>query len=140
MIAALALCSVGCAEHSQRSEASAPAIPDVLSLGREVYRSNCLSCHQADGLGVPSMQPALWPSPVVAGDPTKMIEMTLRGIGASETSLPPSGDYANAMPAYDTLSDEQIAACLTYIRRELAGLDENGVSATQVRRVRDQLP
>lgn len=136
---AIAMSCGGCVERAQRPDP--PALSggfDRLSQGREVYEANCLSCHQADGRGVPYMQPPLWPSPVVAGDPTKMIEMTLRGIGSSEGSLPASGEHDNAMPAYDTLTDDEIAACLTYIRLELADLRE-GVSAAEVRAVRDQL-
>ncbi len=35
--------------------------------GLESYRDNCLVCHQADGGGVPFMQPALVGSALVRG-------------------------------------------------------------------------
>src|SRR5690606_28253574 len=45
-----------------------PTLAELMQLGEQAYLTNCASCHQADGTGMPPMFPALKGSPVVAGD------------------------------------------------------------------------
>jgi mono/diheme cytochrome c family protein len=75
-----AACLIGCTP-------SAPQAPketsdQILASGLQVYTTNCLSCHQVDGSGVPNMQPALAGDPVMNGDPNLLIRVVLKGPAA----------------------------------------------------------
>ncbi|GER07271.1 hypothetical protein GCM10007972_14800 [Iodidimonas muriae] len=81
--------------------------------GKAVYEQHCLSCHQADGGGVPMMQPELWGSRRINGPDTALIDFVLGG----SASLPDEERaYSNEMPGFDHLSDAELAAVLSYIR------------------------
>jgi mono/diheme cytochrome c family protein len=90
---------------------------------------NCASCHQVDGSGVPNMQPALKGDAVVAGDPGQLIQVVLQGPAAVLPANRPH--YANAMPPFARLSDEDLAALLTYLRQH----EGNGASAVKAKDV-----
>lgn len=82
--------------------------------GEEVYMHNCMDCHQ-DGKGVPGTAPALDGAPWVKGDKGRLIRIVLHGLTGE---IEVSGEvYNGVMPAWrNLLSDEEIAAVLTYIR------------------------
>lgn len=82
--------------------------------GKKVYAKNCLTCHQANGGGVPKMNPPLTNAEFVKGDKAKLIQWVLMG---STQKVPIDGKYySNNMPAQATLKDQDIADVLTYIR------------------------
>ncbi len=89
--------------------------------GEAVYKKHCLVCHQADGGGVPNMQPSLLTSEMVKGDPQDLAFFILTGTAEGDGT----GDYDNAMPSFPMLSDEEVAALLTYVRRAFGGLDDS---------------
>jgi len=94
--------------------AVAPAAPeDPMVAGRRVY-NNCMSCHQKDGEGVPGAYPPLAGSEWVGGSAEVLAGIVLHGLEGSITVL--GEPYNNAMPGWGRLSDEQIAAVLTYVR------------------------
>ncbi len=102
----------------------------VLSRGAEVYSANCSQCHQTDGSGNLHMQPPLVNDAVVMGAPEPLIRRLLQGAA----TIPPGirQQYGNVMPAFDALTDEQIADVLTYIRR-IYGYGAPPVTAAQVK-------
>lgn len=79
---------------------------ELMKLGKEKYQIICAACHQANGKGIPPMYPALKNSSVAVGYPIERhINLILKGIAGS------------AMQSYeDQLSDEEIAALVTYER------------------------
>lgn len=81
--------------------------------GRALYEEHCASCHQFDGGGVPMMQPALIGSARANDEVGGVIEMILRGSDAVD---PDMSEYANFMPAFDYLTDNEIALIATYVR------------------------
>ena len=82
--------------------------------GSALYKQYCLTCHQADGSGVPRMNPPLIKTSYVTGDKNKIIKWVLQG---SVEKVPIDGQtYSNNMPAQSYLTDQQIADVLTYIR------------------------
>ena len=86
----------------------------LMDSGRKVYQKNCLTCHQADGGGVPKMNPPLTDASFVAGDKKKLVQWVLLG---STEKVPIDGKYySNNMPAQAGLKDQEIAEVLTYIR------------------------
>ena len=82
--------------------------------GSAVYKKYCLTCHQADGSGVPRMNPPLIKTSYVTGDKGKLIKWVLQG---SVEKVPIDGqNYSNNMPPQKNLTDQQVADVLTYIR------------------------
>jgi len=86
---------------------------EPVSGGHGLYKEYCASCHQPDGGGVPMLQPELIDKPRANGSKGGVIDMILYG---SDAMAPNEGDYANEMPAFDHLSDLEIAKIATYVR------------------------
>ena len=88
----------------------------VFSQGKQLY-ANCQGCHQPNGDGTSGTFPPLAGSERVLGDPQRIAAVVLNGLGgevvvAGET-------YNNQMtPVGETWTDEQVAAVLTFIRKE----------------------
>lgn len=137
-----ALVLASCAEEETPSSPAPPPPAQEVQAGDEVdllsgevlYVQRCLTCHQADGSGVPNMQPSLTDHPTVIGEPARLIVVTLLGIGGTEPALPGTGAYAMNMPGYPDLSDKEVADLLSYIRQTFAGAGP--VSAEEVGAVR----
>ena len=78
--------------------------------GAEIYKNICMGCHQEDGRGKEKLGANLVDSPFVTGADAvaRRIRILVGGKEGPIGLMPPLG------PA---LSDEQIAAALTYVRR-----------------------
>jgi mono/diheme cytochrome c family protein len=101
--------------------------------GQKVYSTYCLSCHQADGSGVPKMNPPLIKTEWVLGDKTRLINIVLHGF---QTPIEVNGDsYNGVMAAHDFLKDEDIAHVLTYVRSNF-GNAASEITAAEVAEVR----
>src|SRR5205814_1492866 len=101
--------------------------------GKKLYEKNCLTCHQADGSGVPKMNPPLIKTSYVSGDKKKLIQWVLRG---STQNIPIDGKtYSNNMPSQANLKDEDIADILTYVRSSF-GNKASAITAAEVKNVR----
>jgi len=82
-------------------------------LGKRLY-SNCMSCHQANGRGLPPVYPPLRGSEIVHGDPETLAKILLHGL---EGRIEVDGQvYNQVMPAAPIRGDDEIAAVLTYVR------------------------
>jgi mono/diheme cytochrome c family protein len=94
---------------------SAPVLADDARevAGKALYEEHCATCHQFDGGGVPMLQPELIGRPRANGPVGGVIDMILFGSAAIG---PTDEDYANEMPAFDFLSDREIALIATYVR------------------------
>ncbi len=77
--------------------------------GREVYKSLCVACHQADGRGAEKLGKTLVGSEFTLDVPGIPVRVLVSGKEGSVGLMPPLGA---------ALTDEQIAAVLTYVRRE----------------------
>jgi len=101
--------------------------------GKKIYEQYCLSCHQADGSGVPKMNPPLIKTSYVTGDKKKLIQWVLQG---STENIPIDGKtYSNNMPPQNYLKDEELADVLTYIRSSF-GNKATAVTEAEVKAVR----
>lgn len=94
--------------------------PDPMVIGKRVFTQNCVVCHQTTGLGVAGQFPPLAGSEwVVGGDwhgDNHLVKLMLQGL---QGPIQVKGNtYNNVMPPWAQLTDEQIAAVLTYIRNE----------------------
>ena len=86
-----------------------PAEQARFDAGRVLYQNICLPCHQANGRGLEGIAQPLVGSEFALGPPAIPIRILLGGKEGSTGLMPPLGA---------SLSDEQIADVLTYIRRE----------------------
>ena len=93
-------------DNTQRTAYTGP-----VPAGREVYLSNCSSCHQPDGKGIKdAVAPLVGNGAVLAGGPQDVIRTILGGIEAKGTDAP--------MPAVGAgMTDQQIADVTNYIRQ-----------------------
>lgn len=116
---------------SAKSTATVSAIA-VKAPGQSIYEQYCLACHQANGSGVPNLNPPLRGTDWVLGDKIRLINVLLKGLQGQEIE----GEfYDNAMPAHAFLDDSQIAGVLTYIRSNF-GNKADAVTADEVKAVR----
>lgn len=94
--------------------ATGPVEVDMMALGARIYAQNCVACHQQDGRGLPGVYPPLVNSDWVQDNPERLIKIILAGMAGPVVVN--GNEYNNAMTAFNRLSDQQIAAVLTYIR------------------------
>jgi mono/diheme cytochrome c family protein len=116
---------------------AACAMADEPAPGQLLYGKHCLSCHQADGGGVPNMQPAIAGGTWVKGDSRALALFVMSG-GFDSASRKDS-DVGNVMPPFRQLADAELAAILTYIRQKF-GDGGSPVSAADVAEARTSLP
>jgi mono/diheme cytochrome c family protein len=82
--------------------------------GKALYVQYCLVCHQADGGGTPNMFPPLVKTKYVLGDKKQLIKIVLNGL---QGDIDVNGEtYHNVMPPQATLTDQEIADILTFVR------------------------
>jgi len=105
--------------------------------GQRLYGVHCLSCHQADGGGVPNMQPAIAGGTWVTGDARALALFVMTG-GFDSASRKDS-DVGNVMPPFRQLADADLAEILTYIRQKFGG-GASPMTAAEVAEARRSLP
>jgi len=99
--------------------------------------ATCVACHQAEGQGVAPVFPPLAGSEWVNGPVENLIRIQLRGLQGPITVK--GVDYgAAAMPANATMTDDQIAEVLTYIRSSW-GNNSSAVTPDMVAALRDEV-
>jgi putative membrane-bound dehydrogenase-like protein len=94
--------------------------------GREVYRNICQACHQLDGRGQDKLAPSLIASPLALANAEIPARILINGKEGPIGLMPPIGS---------ALNDDQIAAVLTYVRREW-GNDGTPVDPAVIKNVR----
>lgn len=106
----------------------------VMRAGRAIYVDDCSACHTDTGVGLSGLFPPLRRSPVVqASDASPLIHFVLEGGKSAASGHAPTGP---AMPSFGwKLSDEQIAAVITYVRNSW-GNAAPAVSPSDVRSIR----
>jgi len=95
----------GAAQAAVADNAKSFEIADLVARGEKVYQANCAACHQANGMGLPGVFPAINGSKVATGPIADHINVVL------------NGRPGTAMAAFaGQLSDADIAAVVTYQR------------------------
>ena len=80
-------------------------VAELTSRGEKVFNANCAVCHQAAGTGNPALgAPALVGDAKVMGAKNEQIAVLLHG------------QNNNKMPAWNQLSDVEIASVISYTR------------------------
>ena len=101
-------------------------------LGKVLYTATCGACHQANGLGEEGKAPPLLDSPFLVGPVDRAIGIVLHGVTGPITVH--GRQYNMSMPGLVGFKPEQVAAILTYTRREWEHRADP-VTATQVKRL-----
>ncbi len=103
-------------EHANREKPGAVKIVALTraQLGKRVFDTTCMACHQANGLGVPGQYPPLVASEWVTGNEERMIRIVLHGLNGPITVE--GKEYNNVMAPLGSLKDDQIANVLSYVR------------------------
>jgi mono/diheme cytochrome c family protein len=106
----------------------------LMSFGQTVYQARCASCHGTDGRGMPADYPPL------AGNPSIQMESAVNPVRMVLNGGFPPGTAGNpkpyGMPPFaQTLSDDEVAAVVTYIRAAW-GNRGAAVSASQANELR----
>ncbi|MDD5274599.1 MAG: cytochrome c oxidase subunit II [Methylovulum sp.] len=100
---------------------------ELVTLGKSVYDTNCASCHQAEGQGMPPMFPALKGSAVVTGDLNVQVDLMLNGKGM--------------MPGFGhTLSATDFAAVVTFTRNGLGNAVGDFIQPSAIQKLQAALP
>lgn len=102
---------------------------ELLTRGENVYQANCAGCHQPGGVGIPAAFPPLVGNPNV--EDTEYLVATIRN--GREGPIEVLGEtYDGVMPAFPTLSDDEVDALVAYIQagfRISTGGDGGGMAA-----------
>lgn len=108
---------LGPSRHGGGAGGEAAAAPETpVERGKNVFMSNCATCHQPTGLGVPGQYPPLAGSEIVNGSPKRLAMILLKGLQGQITV---AGKTVNGqMPVWASLGDRKISDVLTYIRQE----------------------
>lgn len=133
----LALALSGC--PAQSAQPPAPSTPSAeattkstSSAGAALYAQHCAVCHQKDGRGMTGAYPPLDGSEWISGSAEAPISIVLMGM---EGPLSVKGESFNGQmpPLGTTLSDQQVAEILTYVRsswtNDASAVEESLVAA-----------
>ncbi|MHA6249604.1 c-type cytochrome [Pontibacter sp. CAU 1760] len=101
--------------------------------GEAVYKTNCQSCHQANGEGIAGVFPPLAKSDFLLKDQKRAIGVVLHGLNGE---IKVNGQVFNmVMPAQGALSDQEVADVLNYVQNNW-GNKAKPVTPTQVSEAR----
>lgn len=118
--------------------AEGPAIPatrtmeERMALGKRVYDTNCMACHQKDGTGIAGAFPPLAKADYLMDDLDRSIGVMRNGLAGKITVN--GVDYDSIMPKM-AMSEDDIANVLTYIRNSW-GNEGGKVTLEQVKKVK----
>jgi mono/diheme cytochrome c family protein len=112
--------------------------PAVLEMGRQIYVEQCVMCHGNEGKGFPPAYPPLSGNPsITMATPVNPIRMVLNGGYPPGTRKNPR---PHGMPPFlHILSDDEVAAVVTYIRVAWGNAGAP-VTPAQVNELRKLLP
>ena len=101
--------------------------------GEIIFKKYCISCHQADGGGVPNLNPPLIKTTYILGDKERLIKIILNGLNEN---IEIDGEYfSNPMPSLNILKDQEIADVLTYVRNNF-GNKASAITSAEVKAIR----
>ena len=116
-------------QQVQKVAAAEPAdkkwtLDELKSRGEKVYATNCVACHQANGMGLPPAFPPLSGGKIASGPKDAHLAIVL------------NGKPGTAMAPFKQLSDVEIAAVVTYERNAWNNKTGDMVSPEEVKAAR----
>jgi mono/diheme cytochrome c family protein len=133
-IVALALPAIYCTTSSRLLTPSQDEVAQSVARGKDVYITQCMGCHQANGEGLSSVYPPLAGSDHLSKNQDKSISIILAG--QNEEITVNGTKYSVPMPAISTLTDQEVADVLNYIGHSW-GNQFNVVTPAQVKSKRN---
>jgi mono/diheme cytochrome c family protein len=121
----------------KETDPNAPIDPAVMAAGQTEF-AYCQACHAPDGAGMPGLAPPLAGSEWVTGPVENPIRIVLRGLEGPIKVKGVDYNLPLAMAPAPHLSDDQIAAVLTYARNSF-GNKASAVTADQVKAFRGEV-
>ncbi|HEY5909592.1 MAG TPA: cytochrome c [Verrucomicrobiae bacterium] len=107
--------------------------------GAPKFEVNCALCHNSDGTGKPGQAPPFVKSEWVLGSPARLIRIPLAGLSGPIKVNGQEYNFGTSMAAMGVgLSDEDLAAVLTYIRQSW-GNNASEITPEQVKAVRAEV-
>ncbi len=112
--------------------------PKIFARGRSLYLTICSNCHGNNGAGMSRFAPPLVRSEWVLGDPKRLALILLHGmegpieVNGKKYDAP---DILPVMPSFASTSAEDLAAVMSYIRKEW-GHDASPIDAGTVGGIR----
>ena len=118
------------------AEVSAATTDELMAKGEAVYLANCAACHQPTGQGLAGAFPPLAQSDFLKGNRKAVMSAALFGLSGPVTVN--GVEYHGVMPSLGHLTDEDLAAALTYV---FGSWDNDGaaVSVEEVAALRVEL-
>jgi glucose/arabinose dehydrogenase len=104
----------------------------LIAKGKLLYLQNCVICHQGTGQGTPGTFPPVAKSDYLMAKPENGIRPLVEGLSGRITVK--GSNYNNTMPPI-LLTDEQVAAVLTFVRNTWNGASDS-ITPAQVAGVR----
>ena len=95
------------------AEVAAAGAGDLMAKGEAVYLANCSACHQPSGVGLAGAFPPLAGSDFLKGERKQVMAAALFGLSGPITVN--GVEYNGVMPSLGHLTDEDLAAALTYV-------------------------
>lgn len=120
--------------------------------GAKIFAGTCQACHQARGAGAPGLAPPLV-SPIIANAAKKQRDypaaVVVDGL-AGPIALADGSAITSAMPPQQSLTDDEVAAVVTYVFRlnhaktvvtsaDIARLRSRPASSDEIKRMRSGL-
>jgi mono/diheme cytochrome c family protein len=105
-----------------------------IETGKELFQKYCLTCHQADGGGVPFTFPSLIKSEWVNEDKTRLIKIVLNGLEGDITVG--EDTFGGVMPRLNNLTDIQISTVLTWLRKNFEN-NAGAINPNDIKALRD---
>ncbi len=118
------------------AEVAVASKDELIARGQKVYLANCAACHQPDGTGLKGAFPPLAESDYLLGDRKHVLGVAMFGLSGPITVN--GVDYNGVMPSLAHLSNEDLAAVMTYVLSSW-GNDGAAVSVAEVAALRAEL-
>lgn len=103
--------------------------------GKKLYKKHCQKCHRKSGKGLGKSFPPLT-DPKWTGDDYKIISNMVNGLSGKIDVL--GKTYDKEMPAFDYLTNEEMALVIDHIRKSFLA-DSSGISIEWVKAIRQEL-
>jgi nitrite reductase (NO-forming)/hydroxylamine reductase len=151
MVLVIAMLAISaCSQEGSREQVGTPAadtavhdaevasggMGDIVAKGEAVFLGNCAACHQPTGQGLPGAFPPLAQSDFLKGNRREVMQTAL--FGRSGPITVNGSDYNGVMPSMGYLTDDDLAAVLTYVFSSW-GNSEAAVSVEEVAALRAEL-
>ncbi|HEY9045163.1 MAG TPA: c-type cytochrome [Ohtaekwangia sp.] len=104
-----------------------------IARGKEVYTTQCITCHMEQGEGLEGVYPPLAKSDYMMADKKRSIQQIVHGVSGE---IKVNGvTYSGDMPAVE-LTDEQVSDVLNYVRNSWGNKGSDAVKPEEVKAAR----